>query len=136
MAEVHLLPEVIIEEEVEFDLPDMTTTNHSTKNPTTNSSTDEFKFPVSIHMKKQKLLVPWFQPEQTFVTSSMNIDPSNMQLLDDYLNKNLPNDPLYKSQAIKFVENVLLGRTTETHKSFGTDTLTPKSPGFVICFSF
>ena len=97
---------------------------------------EDLKFPVSIHMKKQKLLVPWFQPEQSYVTSSMGIDPNNMSKLDDYLNKNLPNDPLYKGEAIKFVENVLLGRTTETHKTFNTTTANPKSPGFIIGFSF
>lgn len=136
MAELHALPDVSIEEEVEFDLPDVSE-NMQTEPPLNeHRPTEEFKFPLSIHMKKQKALVPWFQPEQSYVTSSMLIDPEKMSQLDDYLNKNLPNDPLYKGEAIKFVENVLLGRTKETFKQFNTNTVKPASPGFIIGFSF
>lgn len=97
---------------------------------------DDIKFPKKILIKRQRALVNWNQPDQEFILVSLDIDPSGMEKLDSFLNTNVPSDPQFKAEAIKFVENVLLGRTSETQKLFNTQTNSPKSPGFLINFIF
>lgn len=157
MAEISLLPEISIDhsEEIHFDLPDFhlkTPAPFVVVDPSEKPASkapeklpekphdklpekqrEEVKFPTKLFIKKQKNPAPWHQPEQEFLVSSIEINPSAMNVLDEFLNKNLPNDPLYRAGALKFVEDVLLDRVTETHKLFNSNA---KVHGFLISFTF
>lgn len=95
------------------------------------------KFPTRIFIKKQKVPAPWHQPEQDFTVTSTDINPAAMDSLDLFLNNNLPKDPTHRGGAIKFVENVLLGKSEESNKVFDTCANSKSNiPGFSIGFSF
>jgi hypothetical protein len=103
--------------------------------PVPTPTQEEIKLPLRIHIRKQKLPVPLYEPEQEFYTSSLDINPDELDKLDAFLNTNLPKDSVFKADAIKFVENVLLGKTEEKNKWFNKERSHPSLQAFLISFS-
>lgn len=120
------------------DLPDLDIQLPEVKNTTTELSDTNDGLPSTIIIKRQRYPVSWTQPEQEYVTTKSHINPDNMIAFDDFLNKNIPNDPDVKPDALKFVENVLLGRTKDRKSKVYYDTLQYKGKKccFVISFLF
>lgn len=73
-------------------------------------------FPKMIMIKKQSKPALWHTPEQDFQIAKHVIDPSDMATFDKFIEENIPKDPNVRSTALKFIENVLLAKTTE-HES-------------------
>jgi hypothetical protein len=119
------------------DLPDLDIQYYEVKNYNANLSTvkppnvnDEL--PTTIIIKRQRYPVSWSQPEQEYIITKTSVDPDNMGAFDDFLNKNIPNDPDVKPDSLKFVENVLLGRTKDRKSKVYYDA--PQYKGKKCCF--
>ena len=107
-------------------------------NPQSQPQAQQSSFPVTIVIKRQRHAIPWSQPDQEFVVNKLDIDPDQMEKFDEFLNKNIPNDPEVKPDALKFVENVLLGRTQDRKSKVYYDTVAHRGKKlcFVISFLF
>lgn len=135
MAEMDALPDLDIQL---FEVKNTNNNLLTVKSPDTNLPSETDDLPTTIIIKRQRYPVSWTQPEQEYVISKISIDPDNMGAFDDFLNKNIPNDPDIKPDALKFVENVLLGRTKDRKSKVYYDTLQYKGKKccFVISFLF
>lgn len=127
MADLHMLPEVNIMD----DINSFVFNDSSLEKKSTGKNETEEKFPRKVSIKKQRAAVPWHSPEQEFTIVSHEISPDTLELLDKFLNTNLPSDQ-HKSNAIKFVGDVLLGKTNETNKLFHDG----RNAGYLLSFTF
>ena len=100
--------------------------------------TDSYNIPKSICIKKQKLSVPWYQPEQDFIIQRHDIDPDEMVKFDAFIDANIPNEVPVRAEALKFIENVLLSKTNIFKSKIFYDDFQGKHNKlrFVISFSF
>jgi len=95
-------------------------------------------FPATIVIKRQRYPVPWISAEQEFIVNKHDINPDAMEKFDEFLNKNIPDDKDVRPDALKFVENVLLGRIKERKSKVFYDAPQYKNKKccFVISFLF
>lgn len=130
MAEITDLPELNLLDV--YGLPDLADVEVKQTAPKLTSVNDDVK-KMNVVIKKQKHSAPWYQPEQEYLFSSLEFDLNNMAVLDKFLNDNLPKDPSVRGEALKFVEDVLLGNARSfLSKVFNDGT---KQQAFIIVFS-
>jgi hypothetical protein len=118
--------------------PAHTQTPVSAQSSTSASVNVPSDFPATIVIKRQRYPVPWISAEQEFIVNKHDINPDAMEKFDEFLNKNIPDDKDVRPDALKFVENVLLGRIKERKSKVFYDAPQYKNKKccFVISFLF
>lgn len=73
-------------------------------------------FPKMLLIKKQLKPVLWHAPEQDFHIARHEINLSDMDSFDKFIETNIPQDPSVRISALKFIEDVWLAKISE-HES-------------------
>jgi hypothetical protein len=103
-----------LEEKIQLEpLPDQDPIHQPTNQPHVEQNQLQ-GLPKTLIIKKQCKAVLWHTPEQDFQFTRHEIDFNNMEELDNFLTKNIPKDPSVGIAALKFIEDVLRGKTEET----------------------
>ena len=66
-----------------------------------------------IMVKKQKKPLLWHAPDQDFTLERHVIDPDNMESFNAFIDKNIPMDPAVRISALKLIQSVLDGSSSE-----------------------
>lgn len=134
--EVKTLEVKVPEEKVEkveiHDIPDMDLPGIG-KEPQEQQAVPS-DFPKTLVVKKQRKALLWHTPEQDFDILRHDINPSKMDAFDTFIEENIPKDPAVRIASLKFIENVLINKSSEhTSKVFYNDG---KNKSFIISFVF
>jgi len=138
MAEMEALPDLDLQlEEFEVkvqpvevhNIPDMDLPSISNEQPVAPSY-----LPKVIMIKKQCKPLQWHEPEQDFHIARHEINLSNMEAFDKFIEANIPQDSTVRLSALKFIEDVWLGKISDHEsKVFYNDG---KNKSFKISFQF
>jgi hypothetical protein len=91
-------------------------------------------YPKTILIKKQAKPLLWHTPEQDFHIVRHQINPVDTDALEAFIEQNIPKDPTVRLQALKFIEDVMWGKTSDhSSKVYYNDG---KNKSFMISFLF
>ncbi len=76
----------------------------------------QVSYPKMIMIKKQLKPLPWHMHEQDFLVHKHAINPSDMDAFDKFIEEHIPKDPNVRNGVLRFIEDVLLKKTSE-HES-------------------